>query len=126
VGKQLTLTAAPTPAQAALLGTLLSECDARRLALVARGTLAGLSRGFHTLGGGRFQSDRLSERFLLADLLATASTPTPLTFTAVPRGSERRIGCDRDADLALDRDELDRGFDPADASSHPRPPTRRR
>jgi hypothetical protein len=42
-----------------------------------------------------------------------------LTFTVVRLGSETRIGIDRDSDGALDRDELDAGTDPADATSTP-------
>jgi YVTN family beta-propeller protein len=126
VGKQATFDGSTSPAGTVLLTALLSEADQGDVAVVARGRVAGLDRGFYYLGGGDFQSDRRAERFGLAALLAAASPSTPVTFTAVPRGSERRIGADRDADLALDRDELDLGFDPADPRSHPRPKVRRR
>jgi len=43
--------------------------------------------------------------------------------------SERRIGVDRDADGAFDRDELDHGTDPTDPHERPKlryvPPPRR-
>jgi len=42
-----------------------------------------------------------------------------LTFTAVPSGSEVRIGVDRDEDGFFDRDELDAGSNPADPVSTP-------
>jgi YVTN family beta-propeller protein len=122
VGKQVTFNGSANPAGTVLLNALLAEAGLGRIAVVARGRIAGLDRGFYALGGGLFQSDRRLERFNLAALLANATASTPLTFTAVPRGSERRMGADRDADLALDRDELDLGFDPADRNSHPPKP----
>jgi hypothetical protein len=126
VGKQATFNGTPNPASTALLTALLSEADLGRIAVTARGRIAGLDRGFYYVGGSVFQSDRRLERLTLDALLATATASTPLTFTAVPRGSERRIGADRDADLCLDRDELDQGFDPADPRSRPRPRAERR
>ena len=42
-----------------------------------------------------------------------------LTFTAVPLGTELRLGVDRDGDGFLDRDELDAGSDPASSFSVP-------
>jgi YVTN family beta-propeller protein len=126
VGKQVTFSGTPNPAGDALLATLVDQTGQGRIALVARGRLGGLARGFYSLANGLFQSDRSRERYTLAALLASASASSPLTFTAVPRGSERRIGADRDADLALDRDELDFGFDPADRDSRPGPRARLR
>ena len=120
VGRQVTFDGTPDPAGSALLATLLAEADQGDIGVVARGRIAGLPRGFHYLATGRFQSDRRVERFSVAALLSSASATTPLTFTAVPRGSERRIGGDRDSDGALDQDELDRGFDPADPRSRPK------
>ncbi len=126
VGKQVTFNGTPNPAGTALLTALLSEAEQGDIALVARARLGALDRGFYYLEDGRFQSDRSTERVTLSALLLAASDATPLTFTAVPHGSQRRIGADRDADGALDRDELDRGFDPADPDSHPGPRTRPR
>jgi hypothetical protein len=42
-----------------------------------------------------------------------------VTFTVVPKGTEIRIGIDRDSDTHLDRDELDACADPADPTSTP-------
>jgi hypothetical protein len=42
-----------------------------------------------------------------------------MTFTVVPRGTETRLGLDRDLDGWRDRDELDLGTDPADPSFFP-------
>ena len=44
-----------------------------------------------------------------------------MTFTVVPRGTELRIGIDRDQDGFLDRDEFDNCGDPADPFSIPFP-----
>jgi len=121
VGKQVTLDGSPNPAGAALLAVFLSEAELRHIALVARVRVSGLDRGFYYLGDGRFQSDRRRTRPALDSLLAMASASTPLTFTAVPRGTEQRIGADRDGDWVLDRDELDLGTDPADPRSRPHP-----
>ena len=52
-------------------------------------------------------------------LLALAGPGAELTFTAVPPGSEVRIGVDRDEDGFFDRDELDAGSNPADPVSTP-------
>ena len=120
VGRQVTFDGTANPAGSALLAALLAEAGQGDLGLVAHGRIAGLPRAFHRLASGRFQADRRLERFTLTALLASAAPAAPLTFTAVPPGSERRIGGDRDSDGALDRDELDLGFDPADPRSRPK------
>ena len=121
VGKQLTLAdGAHLDATAqARLDVLLAEARRGRIGLVARWRAGGLERGGYFTGGQRFQSDRERERPTLAALLATAAPGAELTFTAVPSGTERRVGADRDADGALDRDEIDARSDPADPRSAP-------
>jgi DNA-binding beta-propeller fold protein YncE len=120
VGRQLTLAGpVPSPAAGAVLDVLMAEARQGEIGLVARGRLGGLERSAYFVGP-RFQTDRAAERVPLAALLSTASPGSELTFTAVPRGSERRIGVDRDADGAYDRDELDHGSNPADPRSLPR------
>ena len=120
VGRQLTLAGAPTPAETTLLGVLLAEAELQRVALVARGTKLGLARGWYYLGAGRWASDRAQEEATSAELLALAAPGAELTLTAVPAGTERRSGVDRDADGWFDRDELAAGSDPADPRSRPR------
>ena len=66
-----------------------------------------------------WQSDRLAERWSSAQIRASASKGSELTFTVVPFGSQVRIGTDRDSDGTFDRDEMDQGFAPADPNSHP-------
>jgi hypothetical protein len=68
---------------------------------------------------GTFQSDRSAESIAPAALLALAASGSELTYTLVGVGSQTRLGIDRDLDGAFDRDEIDAGTDPADASSHP-------
>ena len=51
---------------------------------------------------------------------ATTSAPGDvLIYTAVPPGSGRRLGIDRDRDLWPDRNEATFGTDPADPHSNP-------
>jgi DNA-binding beta-propeller fold protein YncE len=120
VGRQVTFDGSANPAGMALLTALLAEAEQGDIGVVARLRIAGLDRGLYYRGGGRFQSDRGAERFQVAVVLAGTSPTTPLTITAVPPGSERRIGVNRDGDTAFDRDELDLGFDPADPGSRPK------
>jgi len=120
VGRQLTLAGAATPSEGALLGVLVAEAELEHVALVARGTKLGLARGWYYLGAGRWASDRALEEATSAELLALAATGAELTLTAVPTGTERRSGVDRDADGWFDRDELAAGSDPADPRSRPR------
>ena len=47
-----------------------------------------------------------------------------LTWTVVPKGSEIRVGIDRDEDGAFDLDELLAGSNPADPTSVPSRPAR--
>jgi YVTN family beta-propeller protein len=120
VGRQVTYAGGLDPLGSALLAVLVAEAEEGDIGLVAHGRFAGLPRALHRLPSGRFQADRRLERVSLGELLAAASPTTPVTFTAVPVQSARRIGGDRDADGALDRDELDQGFDPADPASRPK------
>ncbi|HEX6883342.1 MAG TPA: hypothetical protein VF530_08170 [Planctomycetota bacterium] len=120
VGAQLTLDGPPSPAEGARLDAFVALAQANVVGLVAKGRSAGLARGWLYLGGGTFQADRRIETLSRAALEGLAGTGAELTFTVVPEVSERRIGVDRDRDGWYDRDELDRGTDPADPEDHPR------
>ena len=100
----------------------LSYCQRRQVgALIVKGRVNGQARGW-MLQNGAFRSDRLSEATLApAALLALAASGSELTYTLVPAGSQTRLGIDRDLDGFFDRDELDRGSDPANAASVPQP-----
>ena len=87
---------------------------------MAKGESAGLARGWYYAGSDTFQSDRKLETLTRAQLEALAGSGAELTFTVVPKISERRIGVDRDADGWYDRDEMDAGSDPADPDERPR------
>ena len=114
VGAQRTLASpTPTPAELARLGELVALVEDGAIGLVAHGRKDGLARGFAWIGPDLWQSDRLIETYTLAQLLALAGGGSELTFTAVPRRSELRLGLDRDLDGVYDRDELDGGRDPA-------------
>lgn len=87
--------------------------------IIAKGVFAGQLRGFAYIGNGNFQSDIAGQVVTLTQL-RTAPTPgNPITFTGVMRGSEIRMGIDRDADGFFDRDELNACSDPADANIVP-------
>lgn len=118
VGRQVTLTtASPTPAQASTLSTFLALADSGKVGLVVKGNQGGIARGATYMGGGMFQTDRALETVAASLLQTLAVAGSELTYTVVPKGSEVRIGIDRDLDGALDRDELDRGTRPDDATS---------
>ncbi|MFM7051640.1 MAG: hypothetical protein ACKOYN_05850 [Planctomycetota bacterium] len=94
---------------------------ANGLGLVVKGRVNGENRGF-MFQTGNFRSDRAGEPLRTpAQLLALAAAGSELTYTLVPQGSQTRLGVDRDLDGFLDRDELDAGSDPADATSVPEP-----
>jgi hypothetical protein len=121
VGRQLTFDALnqEDPGLLATLAQLESLADAGKVGLTARGRSAGLARGWSYLGGGLLQSDRAGESSTLDALRTGAGAGAEITFTAVPAGSQLRLGIDRDEDGAYDRDELDACGDPADAALLP-------
>ncbi|MBK7876384.1 MAG: beta-propeller fold lactonase family protein [Planctomycetes bacterium] len=119
VGWQLTLAGAPTPAQTTLLNQMLAQANLNKVGLVVKGVQGGLTRGWQYVGSNNYQSDRAAQTNTHASLLAAAAVGSELTWTVVPKGTERRRGIDRDVDNVLDRDEADLGADPADPLSFP-------
>lgn len=121
VGQQVTFDGANNadPALTARLTTLINLANANQVGLVVKGRQGGVQRGWQYVGANTFQSDRGTESTSAAALLASASLGGELTYTAVPTGTQRRIGIDRDADGFLDRDELDVNADPANPASTP-------
>jgi DNA-binding beta-propeller fold protein YncE len=120
VGRQLTL-ASPelTPTQELLFETLREEALLGRLGFVAKGLVGGVTRGYVLRSEDRYDSDELGEILTESELLALAAPGQEITFSAVVTGTELRRGIDRDSDGYLDRDEIDVGSNPADASSVP-------
>ncbi|MCC6405865.1 MAG: hypothetical protein IT453_01775 [Planctomycetes bacterium] len=122
VGAQVTIrdAASASPAELARVNAMLALAGNDAVGLIAKGRIAGAARGFaFDSVFSRFQSDRSAQTLTAAELLATAAPDAELTYTVVPKGSELRLGVDRDRDGALDRDELDQATDPADAASRP-------
>ncbi len=101
------------------INSFVALANANALGLIVKGRVGGVPRGYR-YANGSFRSDRVLDATLSpAALLALAARGSELTYTLVPSGSQTRLGVDRDLDGFLDRDELDRGSDPADASSVP-------
>ncbi len=124
VGVQVTIDSTGDAPAITLLGQMVAEANAGRLALVAKGRWAApggpvLPRGAFYAGGGNFQTDRRAEILTQAQLLALAGPETPITFTVVPTANQQRIGADRDSDGFFDRDELDVCSNPADKNNFP-------
>ncbi|MBM4112628.1 MAG: hypothetical protein FJ253_04525 [Phycisphaerae bacterium] len=121
IGVQSTLAslASAPSSQIALLDQMQTISNGGAVNLVAKGRAGGVPRGWHSIGGGTWQSDRIAETVTTAQLRALASPGSEITFTLVPAGSGNRIGIDRDQDGFLDRDEIDAGSDPADPKSIP-------
>ncbi len=118
VGKQTTLDGSES-GDLALLQLLKDEADLSRIGLVAKGVYQGEPRGFTYLGANLYQSDRAAESISHSALIASAATGAEITLTAVPLGTQFRIGVDRDSDGHYDRDEFDACADPADPLSDP-------
>jgi DNA-binding beta-propeller fold protein YncE len=116
VGRQFTLLAAPTGAETSLLNSMVALADANKVGLIANGIRAGIVRGSKYVGAATWLSDRLGETFTTTQLTTGASVGAEMTFTVVPKGTETRLGIDRDLDGWYDRDELDMGSDPADGT----------
>jgi YVTN family beta-propeller protein len=122
VGKQTTLVsiAGAPAAQVTFLNTVLAQAVQSRVGLTAKGLINGEQRGFaYDPGISRFRSDRVGQTYTDAELRSLAAPGSEITYTVVPKGTEIRIGIDRDQDGWLDRDELDVCANPADPVSYP-------
>jgi len=122
VGQQVTLTARNGAAVGARIDLMIQRCSLAtpECDLVVKGNVNGEARGWW-LSSGQFLPDRAGEPPLADAALRglAAIDGQELTYTAVPRGAGPRAGLDRDEDGVFDRDELDAGSDPADATSLP-------
>lgn len=107
------------PTALALLNSLVTQANAGSIALIARRYEAGGARGYVYATQGVWLSDRENVPSTTDALRTGASAAAPVTFIAVPIGAQFRMGVDRDADGYFDRDEADRGSNPADAASLP-------
>ncbi|MBK8267095.1 MAG: hypothetical protein IPK83_01825 [Planctomycetes bacterium] len=90
------------------LSLLRRLADEKAIGLVAHGRIDGAPRGYAYLAGQEvFQSDRADETITFDALTELATFGNPLTFTAVPVGTEIRIGIDRDNDGLYDADDAE-------------------
>jgi len=129
VGQQVTLAAGDLAHPSARLDrfhVLRDRAGAGEIDLVVHGLVGGVPRGMRYVpaAAGRsatFETDRAGERLAWDDLVEAMKRGAALTMTAVPPGSGVRAGQDRDGDGAFDRDEVERGADPADPASVPVP-----
>ena len=119
VGHQVTVDADLTPAEVDRIVEMIGLADIGAIGLVARGRLDGEDRGFTYLTGGTWQSDLAADTHSTGQLTAMPGPSGNLTVTAVPFGTQVRMGIDRDEDGFLDGDELADGADPGDPSSVP-------
>jgi YVTN family beta-propeller protein len=121
VGEQITVDATNRASAGviSLLNTFQTLANANKIGFVAKGVQGGIVRGYRYAGGGVMQSDRAGETISVSNLRLAAAAGAEITFTAVPFGSQQRIGVDRDEDGWLDRDEVEACSDPANAASTP-------
>ena len=105
--------------ESAVLGGAVTECD-----VVVKTVEGGIEKGYYSAFGASYTPDdngpAISEAVLRAkaDPLGDAQT---LTYTAVPPGSGRRMGVDRDLDLLLNAVETGTGtfVDANDTGTNP-------
>jgi YVTN family beta-propeller protein len=103
----------------ARLAGFVTLADAGTIGLIAKARSAGSARGYVYATQNVLLSDRENVPTTLDALRAAAAPGAEVTITVVPSFTQYRMGADRDADGAFDRDELDFGADPADAGSLP-------
>lgn len=121
VGLQTTLVDSdhPAPGQTELIDEMIGLADQGVVGLVAKKVQDGVQRGYVYSGGQLFDSDRSGETLTESELLALAKPGSELTLTVVAKGTERRIGIDRDLDGVPDGDEIAARSDPTDPGSLP-------
>ena len=124
VGQQVTLAPESVGDEdvAARVALLIARAGAGDCDLVAHGVLDGAMRGWlYDPAARAFRPDRAAEPAVDATTLRAQAKRAgqERTLTCVPPGAGPHRALDRDADGALDRDELDAGSDPASAASRP-------
>lgn len=121
VGWQTTLRDAGSPdaGQIALISSMITQANTNKVGLVVKGVRGGVQRGWKYNGANVFQADRTGETITAAALQALAAPGSELTYTVVTKGSETRIGIDRDLDGFFDRTEIEACSNPASALSVP-------
>lgn len=107
IGQQITLNSSNNSQVLARIQLMTSQMDAGNNSVIVKGRIANNQRGWFRQVDGTYQSDDafidpISETQLL-QLAETAGQE--LTFTAVPVGTEIRMGVDRDNDFILDQND---------------------
>ena len=137
VGQQITLTSGNAAvagpridlmiARATTDFALIDQPGAKECDLIAKAVIGGAGARLPAERRQRRLSERSRRRAAVERRPVCApwraSTGQPVTYTCVPPGEGVRLGLDRDGDGFFDRDEIDAGTDPADATSLPVPPT---
>ncbi len=100
------------------LGEIIFESDKANCDVAGHGIIK-IGRAITRLGywwdGSVFQTDKAGEILTLGEMQTLAARRQGgFTLMAVPRGSGRRLGIDRDEDTLFDRDEIALGTDPDD------------
>jgi YVTN family beta-propeller protein len=101
VGTQLLFSSSTVGSQDSTLDELVTLAEQDQIGLVAKAQVNGVIRGYAYVGDGIFQSDRKAEQDTVAQVRALPG----VLFTAVPAGSEIRLGIDRDLDGVYDGDQ---------------------
>ncbi len=99
----------------------IALADANAVGLVGKGRVSGQPLGLTYLPGSPLLIWALDQQGTFIDgmglvSIVGVSPGDEFTFTVVPKGTEFRIGIDRDGDGCLDADERASGTDPADPS----------
>ncbi len=107
VGVQTTLADAANPdaGQLTLIASMISLANTNKVGLVVKGRQNGVQRGYAYTGSSTFQSDHAGQTITAAALQSSAAPGSELTYTIVVKGTETRIGIDRDLNGILDFDE---------------------
>ncbi len=101
VGTQLLFSSSATSGLDTVLNQLVTLAEHSEIGLIAKAQVNGAWRGYAYVGDGIFQSDKKAEQ----DTVAQVRALTNVLFTAVPAGSEIRLGIDRDLDGVFDGDQ---------------------
>ncbi len=107
VGAQTTLVSEGSApgAQLLLINTMISLANTNKVGLVVKGVVAGEPRGYTYTGVNTFAADRAGQTISASALRSLAGPGGELTYMIVPKGSETRIGIDRNVDGCRDGDE---------------------
>ncbi len=107
IGQQVTLDASNSAEALSRMQLMTAQMDEGHNSVIVKGKIANVQHGWFRQAGGVYQGD---DAFVApipeAQLLQLASVSgQELTFTAVPSGTEVRMGVDRDNDLVLDQND---------------------